>query len=202
MKPNLYSIAGWSVTAGACLLALLLFVPRPVCSELQEQIKRGSPDLVYRPLTDEQVRKIARLSDLLVTRIRPRNRDEEENPSDFQGKRINAAQELGSTELSHPWCMPALLAVLRDPTDDPALRRSCVESLSFITDKRVVDFLLDAMLDENAEIASKAAEGVQELTGQTIEFDPTVKKPVREEKVKQLRAWWNSNKDRMRLQRN
>lgn len=193
---NLGPILGASVI----ICGLLTVDPRQVQSGLQQRPK-AAVEPVYRVLTDDEVREIARVSDILVTRIRPRNQNEaEEDAVTFQGKRIDAAQALGE-KLGDPWCMPALLAVLRDATDDATLRQFCLESLAQIPDRRVVDYLLDAMLDDNADIAGRAAYWVHDLTGKAASFDPKAEKAVREKQVSDVRYWWKTNRDRMRLRR-
>jgi hypothetical protein len=73
-----------------------------------------------------------------------------------------------------------------------------MESLAQIPDKRVVDYLLDAMLDTDHEIAGRAAEWVQDLTGQAADFDPKAEKGVREKQVNEVRYWWKTNRERMK----
>lgn len=159
----------------------------------------------FRILSDAEVRELAQLADELITRpltppLPAQNEDEEQRQAlgwRFP-ERAKAVQRL--VDLRHPWCIPAMLAVLRDHADQPRLRTLCARGLSEIPDKRVVGFLIDALTYDAQPVVEEAYAGIRRLCARDFEFDATAPKELRQRQAKVIRKWWQANRSRARLE--
>lgn len=145
-----------------------------------------------RRLTEQEATEILTLSDSLI--------DSRTHWID----RKRAARRLG-LDLGHKHCIPALLAVLRDQKDTFRVRQGCVLALSWIADRRVVDFLIEALLDPERNVAIQAHVQLQKLTGQPFqldEYDPDPKSEMRKRHYQQWRQWWELHRDEANIKWN
>lgn len=153
-----------------------------------------------RKLTEQQKSCILRVANLLIDK------------QSRWGDRDGAAHWLG--EMGHAYCMPALIAVLRDERDKSRVRLRCVLSLAHIADKRVVDVLIDAIADGDLDVARTAWGQLDKLLSFGNGFELTdIPHPgigpghwdkdlqSRKELQKKYREWWNKHRDRVKLNR-
>jgi hypothetical protein len=116
--------------------------------------------------------------------------------------------------MGHAYCLPPLLAVLRDKGESAALRSRCVRALSSIADRRSAEALIDTFGDENPDMARAADEGLAAMLGsfypEGLEAGrpPLGPQPKEEEVLRwrkqrrdKYRAWWEKNRDRVKLSR-
>jgi HEAT repeat protein len=130
---------------------------------------------------------LANLGDVLISKRK------------HSGDRRAAANELGEN-LAHKYGIPAIVAVLRDPSDDADVRQKCVLALSRIGDERVVDCLIDALLDHNLNVATQAEVQLRKVTGQRFEQDFKLPPPgteARRTHQERWRKWWEDNRARV-----
>jgi len=108
----------------------------------------------YRPdrvLTKKERERIQKHSKTLLTKSVSPNASVQAN---WNVERGWAANELGYTH--HKAALPALFAVLKDKTDPPGVRVDCACALKRINDKRVIEVLMDAALDDHYNVAAHA----------------------------------------------
>jgi hypothetical protein len=113
------------------------------------------------------------------------------------GERYFNALFLG--DLGHKHGLPALLAVLRDTTDEPSVRLGCIAGLSRISDDRVVDALIDVLTEYDGpadNIAGLANEKLVCVTRTKIpataeDWNSTkANSPERKQLQDRWRSWW------------
>ncbi len=147
-----------------------------------------------RELTAKQKDCLLRMSDRLL----------DNRLGDFE--RRGVADWLAT--MGHVYCIPPLLAVVRNPRDNGEVRACCVRALGKIADKRVMDPIIDALGDEENQLAGAAwQELVRMFTwtrpGPDVPPPPGVEKGLgaamarREETRDQWRAWWAKYGDRI-----
>ncbi len=126
-----------------------------------------------------------RLSDVLINTDLP------------LAKRREAAKELAA--VGHYRCLPALLAVARDRSDDLKLREQCVRYLAGLNSRRVVDALIDLLVDEKvgraAWIELRAITGV----GFRGEWDADPESKAAKARVENWRRWWDKGAAKVKL---
>ncbi len=122
-------------------------------------------------------------------------------------ERKAAADWLGT--MGHVYCIPPLLAVLRDSEETSELRARCVICLSRIADKRIVEPLIDAMTDDDKNVACHAwmqlnmalfADG-KEAPPAYGNGDYNFDLEWRKERQRLYRQWWEKNRDRATVSR-
>jgi len=142
-----------------------------------------------RKLTPEQRERISVLGDLLIDKSK-----------DFM-KREDAARELG-LELAHQYCIPPLLAVIRDRNENRGTRQKCVIALSQISDKRVIDLLIEALSEDEGNVVYQAARQLTGLTRQSFVVEPSAPREVRQrEMIDKWREWWARNRQTYEVDR-
>jgi hypothetical protein len=169
-----------------CFAALLLTAGARLVfhtpSDANAGVKRLAAD---RKLSAAELDELLAMSDVLISK--------REDP----GRRRGVANRLGE-DVAHKYAIPALVAVLRDPREDDDVRIKCVLALSWIRDKRVLDFLIDALSDSNSGVAFEAHSQLQKLTEQSFEyerFDEDPKSEMRQSLHKKWHDWWESHRD-------
>lgn len=138
-------------------------------------------------------------ADVTITRA-----DEEAR---FEWHEMRSSVRAGHPGHVHIYAIPALLAILRDPSERGRTRWFGVLALSRIADKRVVDYLLDLLTDSDPNIADQAASQIERLTGKSFQFsafketdlNALAPRDVVEASAKEIRDWWRSNRDRVTL---
>jgi hypothetical protein len=168
-------------------------------AEKRKLFENLAPD---RKLTPKQKDIILRMWDRLVDKKPP-----------CPGCRADIPGWLG--DMGHAYCIPPLLAVLRDKTEDGDLRVECAIALGHIADKRVIDPLIDAMGEEGilrhealASIAGLLFQANPDIEPPTLDREPSSLVEGKDALVKwrmqtqaKYRAWWKQNRDRMKLSR-
>ncbi len=178
-----------AVSALIFLISLGSFAPRVVAGDPLPPAVLRAPPAANRELDPETLKRIVELSDVLI--------DKRSN----SGERWKAANRFGR-DLAHKYAIPALVLVLRDPTDNERVRQKCVIALSRIRDERVVDYLIEAILDRNVNVATQAEVQLRMLTGQRFEPDfklPPAGTEARRKHQDRWRAWWGENRGRVVL---
>jgi hypothetical protein len=118
-------------------------------------------------------------------------------------------------DMGHAYCIAPLLAVLRDENADKNVRMYCVGALSHIADNRVVDPLIDALTDDDANVAGHAWHQLHKILrlGPYSSFapdpfakpDPDLPKewrgdlPSRKQTAAKLRTWWKETRKNLVL---
>ncbi|MBW3539253.1 MAG: HEAT repeat domain-containing protein [Planctomycetes bacterium] len=111
--------------------------------------------------------------------------------------RIKAIVRLGETRSRY--ARPALLAVLHRADSDQGLRGTAAFALANIDDVSVVDDLVDLLTDNNDQVASVAAKGLQSITrreGHAERLPAGANSPARVEIQDNWRLWWKMNRHR------
>jgi HEAT repeat protein len=125
--------------------------------------------------------------------------DKEQEP----GARDSAAWALGE-RVHHTYAMPALIAVLRDHTDEPSVRQRCVIVLGESGDQRAVDVLIEALFDPSYNVASEADYRLGEMTHWPLPIsEPLGRDPnsdYRCARYEAWRDWWRKNRGKARVQ--
>lgn len=154
----------------------------------------------YRPdrtLTKEEVEKIRKLSQTLLTKTIAS--DDSNVRNRWQGRRCVAATRLGSTH--HRDALPALITTLKDSTNPEDVHVYCVTALKGIYDKRVVDALLDVCVDEHGNVEAHAQSVLNYIFSRNFLSSDSWTKERRKQEVQKWRDWWNANRDKMELDR-
>lgn len=152
----------------------------------------------HRELTVKQKDCILRMGDQLLN---------QQNRS-----RWKLASWLGN--MGHAYCIPALLAVLRDETEDALLRADCVRALSRIADKRVVHPIIEALGDPNDDVAQAAYEQLRQICVPTA-LQAKVPQPPgtephigwgdvlerRQEYRQKWLGWWEKHREELQFRR-
>ena len=139
-----------------------------------------------RSLSAAEVAKIHQLSDIVI----------DKSLAGLQ--RRSAAKSLGLT-VPHKIGIPALLAVLRDESDERDVRYACLTALSRITDERVINYLIETLSDDDARIASRAERQLWKLTDQQIPLDIHAEPEVRSRQAEGWRDWWDKNRGKAQI---
>ncbi len=149
----------------------------------------------YRPdrvLTKEERKKLQELSKTLITKSTSPNANTRSRSEVHRGW---AADDLGYTH--HKAALPALFAVLKDKTDSPGVRVNCICALKRINDKRVIEVLMDAALDDHYNVANHAKDALFCLLPGSYRLDPKWSKERKEQEVEKWRTWWRENRDKL-----
>ena len=185
MKKTIYRMTVNAVLV-ALMISLSLHANRDHATGGDANVRSGNlgrpaPD---RVLTDSELKEILTLCDLLVDRRQD------------QFKRERAAWRLGM-EFAHKHAIQSLVAVLRDRSDQVDVRQRCVLALSWTADKRIVDFLIDAVNDREINVAGQALDQLNKLTGfywpGELGPDPTTE-PWRR-RQERWRKWWEEHRE-------
>lgn len=151
-----------------------------------------------RPLSPEDRRLVLDLSDFLI---------DKQNDS---GPREWAAKDLGY--LGHRYGIPALLAVLRDESDEFGVRQRAVIALSMIRDKRAVRYLIEGGLGSGDKgIGEQTLWELVQFAGGPNELrdkfyvsgfkPPPRAQKERKEYLKTWLDWWAAKQDEIDLER-
>jgi HEAT repeat protein len=139
-----------------------------------------------RELTEQELKELLSLTDFLI--------DKQKDPFD----RRQAALRLGA-KFRHKYATPALLAVLRDENDHVAVRQRCVMTLGRTADRRVIDYLIEALLDREMNVWIEAHRKLELLTGpqevQLGRFGPKSDSERHKRVHKWWRDWWEAHRD-------
>lgn len=151
-----------------------------------------------RALSAKELDLLLRLSDLLI---------------DTRANRVDrgwAARDLGI--LGHKYAIPALVAVLRDESDNMGVRQRAATALSMIRDKRTVEYLISDGLGSNSSFfATEVLSDLVQFAGRPPELadasyragvKPPPKDPVERKKyLETWHQWWKKNRDKIKLNR-
>ncbi len=140
----------------------------------------------HRELSESELRELVTLSDTLI-----------DQDASVSSRRL-AVQKLGQ-EIRHRYAIPALLAVARNQSDDSVTRRKSVEALSYIADRRIVDFLIDALSDNDRSVVTKAWQQLVKITGQRLPIDFKASPHGRQDQIAVWRSWWEINREDVKL---
>lgn len=140
----------------------------------------------HRELSEKELRELVTLSDTLI-----------DQDASVSSRRL-AVQKLAQV-IRHKYAIPALLAVARNQSDDSVTRRKSVEALSYIADRRIVDFLIDALSDNDKSIVMIAWQQLVKITGQRLPIDFKASPQGRQDQIAVWRNWWESNREDVEL---
>jgi hypothetical protein len=165
-------------------------------NESPEQSGYLPPPLPRRPLSGKERRTIAELADKVI------NKDLDEDPrSTSTEEREKSLGKLWSYRHIH--CVPIFLAIIRDPSDAERLRRHAVLAMSYVNDKRVVDYLIEALTANNFNVAYDAENQLMKLTDHALDshqvLDPDPSSKSRRDLQRAWRKWWSENRDNTNL---
>jgi hypothetical protein len=125
------------------------------------------------------------------------------DPRNEEAERDSRAALLGE-KFRHRYCIPALLAVLRDRSEPHGLRQRCLQSISAINDARVVDYLVELIPEE--VLGSRANENLMMITGVSVGIINLMKPDpggaFRRTLQDRWRRWWKHNRDKVALKNN
>ncbi|MHC4401734.1 MAG: HEAT repeat domain-containing protein [Planctomycetota bacterium] len=143
-----------------------------------------------RDLSENELKELFRLCDILIDKRKD------------WGDREVAVNQL-SEKFSHKYAIPALLAVLRDETDHSGVRQRCVLALSWTADRKVLDYLIEALLDDDMNVWYQAHHQLEWLTGpQEVplgRFGPERNLEMRKRLHQWWRDWWDAHRDDFEL---
>jgi hypothetical protein len=100
---------------------------------------------------------------------------------------------------------PALTAIVRDETDrDPGVRQRAVVALSRIRDKRVIEVLIETLLDKDRDVADQANEQLAKIVhGDPVPepLPPDWDSPERRQYYQRWRDFWREHGKDFQLER-
>ena len=171
--------------SGFLTVANSLAVPASFAAEQKYPDMRTYEEHANRELTDEEISKLFELSNRLI------------NKNNGSSDRWFIAEKLGKWSVGHKNAIPALLAVLRDETEDQRLRYKSLTSISRITDKTSIDILIETMTDEDPFIGARAWEQFWKITaqGKRFEIGSNTDLNVRKERANISAKWWAENRE-------
>lgn len=170
------------ITGIALVFAMAMPATDAASFETDLEASARLPKFSHRELSESELRELVRLGDVLIDR-----------DASVSSRRL-AVQNLGQV-IRHMYAIPTLLAVARDQSDDSHTRVKSVVALSFIADRRNVDFLIDALSDDDTSIAMIAWQQLVKITGQRIPIDFKASPEGRQEQIAAWRNWWESNRE-------
>jgi len=148
-----------------------------------------------RALTEQELEDLQKFSDILITKTF----DSDANArSNWEGDRKAAAVKL--LNLSHRHCLPALFAVVRDRSESPDLRVSCLVAIGHIHDKRVIEVYLESVADEHYNVSAHALVQLREAVSErSFTLDRDWPRSRKLEEIDKWRAWWRESYDEMEV---
>lgn len=191
----------------------VVFIPRTPVSALRQYspteevavihgVDAGRNFLPDRSLTPDELSFLLEKSNLLIHKPRADEFASNQQIKMYNVDRRLAAKDLGE-QIAHRCIIPVLAAVLRDSSDDPAVRAAAANALKRVAEPLAVEILIET-IPEGDGVGLAAEFGLIHMIGVGVgrkNGDGYVELPLdqRIERQAQWRKWWEKNRDRFVL---
>lgn len=136
-----------------------------------------------RKLSAHEEAEIRRISDEMIDKMLGEDRPDP----------VEMAEKYGHVQL-----LPAILALVRDESEDPEMRRRAAYALDNIADRRAVDEMVELVMDKDPDIARNTADSLITLSGIGIGRGISIwdrNGEGRKKVYRDWKNWWKRNRE-------